>query len=323
MNPGARRALRIGAAIALSSGAIALLVAALDWRRAGAALAAADPRWIAVALAWSLAIVALRGWRWIAIQPEAGLAIATAATAVQTFYNRIAPMRLGELTLPHLLRRHAGLDATPTLMLLVVTRIVELAVLLGLLALAVLLGGAADHLGAIAGIGGGLAAIVLLLANLHAAVGLAHRAIAAAARATGVAGRPLARRIVAALARAAAGEARLRPRQRAALVGWTVAIQLAQLAALDAIVRAFGVALGPAASAQGSALALAGTALPLPTVGMVGSLEAGWVAGYHLVGVDRDVAILTGLAAQVVTLGFAAAVALPAWAYLRRARRAG
>lgn len=316
--PRPRRALRVAAAVLVSGGILGMLASQLDWARAGDALGRADPRWLLVSFGCSLAIVWMRGVRWTALQPDAGLGRNTAAICLQNFYNRIAPMRLGELALPHLLRRYAGLEATRTFLILVVVRIVELAVLLGLCAIATLARTGTRHLGWLIGIGGLLLAIVVLLAKLRSALRLAARLGAGVARVTRADRFAIVPRALAAVERALAGEAQLSGRQRASLLAWTAAIHLVQLASLDAIVRSFGVDLGWVASMQATTVGLLGPSLPLPSVGIVGALEASWVAGFVWVGVDLDLAIVTGVAAQVVTLGFAALFALPSWAYLRR-----
>jgi hypothetical protein len=123
---------------------------------------------------------------------------------------------------------------------------------------------------------------------------------------------------LAGLERTVGSEARLDRARRIGLLAWTVVLQGMQIAAFDAILRAFGVALAPIPLVQGAAVALAGPALPLPSVGTIGTLEASWVAGFVWVGVGLDAAILTGVATQLITLAFAAVVALPSWLYLVR-----
>jgi len=310
------RALRIALAFAISGGAVALLAGQVDWPRAYGAMRAANLTWIAVAIAWSLVIVWGRGARWAFLQPGPGLGIHTAAIAVQTFYNRIAPMRLGELTLPFLLRRYAGQDASRTLLLLIVVRIVELAVLIGLLALATLCRTGTAHRGWLVGMVVLLAAMTLLLAKFRLVTRLGLAVAARLARWTRVERAPQIGRAFARLEEAIQGESQLSRRQRMGLVAWTAILQLMQVASIDAILRAFGVDLDWLALTQGTAVALAGPALPLPSVGMVGTLEASWTIGFAWVGVPTETAILTGIATQVVTLLFAAVVALPGWWYL-------
>ncbi|HWM88822.1 MAG TPA: hypothetical protein VNO33_23385, partial [Kofleriaceae bacterium] len=70
-----RRIVRVAIAFAISGGVIAALAFQVDWRRAVHALAAAKLGWIAVAIAWSMAIVWARGVRWTVLQPGPGLGI--------------------------------------------------------------------------------------------------------------------------------------------------------------------------------------------------------------------------------------------------------
>lgn len=316
------RVLRIAAAFCISGGVVAALAAQLDWRRAIEALRLAELGWIAVAMAWSLAIVWARGMRWTALQPEPGFGVNTSAIAVQTFYNRIAPMRLGELTLPFLLRRHAGQEASRTLVLLIVVRIVELAVAIGLLALATLLRTGTAHVGWLLVLVGLLVAIGILLLRFRDVMRLCLRVAAAVTRWLRVDRFPRVGRALERIEQAMAGESQLSPRLRASLLLWTVGLQSMQIASFDAILRAFGIDLGLLALVQSASIALAGPALPLPSVGMVGTLEASWAIGFVWVGVPLESAILTGIATQVLTLAFAAVVALVCWWYLlRRAAR--
>lgn len=312
------RVVRVALAVAISGGVIAALALQVDWGEAIHALRAARLGWIAVALAWSLVIVWGRGVRWTALQSGPGVGVATAAIAVQTFYNRIAPMRLGELTLPFLLRLHAGEDASRTLVLLIVVRIVELAVLLGLLALATILRTGTESGGWLLVLGALLAAITLLLARFRAVMRLCLRAAGVVARWGRIDRMPRVGRALDRIEQVIAGDAQLGARQRASLLVWTAVLQAMQIASIDAILRAFGVELDWLAVVQGTSVSLAGPALPLPSVGMVGTLEASWAVGFVWVGVGLETAILTGVAAQVITLAFAAVVALPCWWWLVR-----
>lgn len=318
-----RRAVQIAAAALVSAAVLALLIGQLDWERSWRAVRAARGGWLAAAIAWSAAIVVARGLRWRLIHPEVPLAIGTAAISVQTFFNRIAPMRLGELSLPILLRRHAGTDVSRPLVLLILVRIVELAVALGLIVVAAVAGGRASDGGYLAALVGLLAVIAAVLLWFQPVMQLAVRLAAAISRWTRLDRLAAVRGGLAGLGRTVSSDARLDRARRVGLLAWTVVLQGMQIAAFDAILRAFGVALDPIPLVQGAAVALAGPALPLPSVGSIGTLEASWAAGFLWVGVSLDDAILTGVATQLITLVFAAVVALPSWLYLvrRSARR--
>lgn len=316
----ARLFLRASVAVAISLATLAVLLGQLDLDHASAAVAAAEPGWLAAAIGWSAVIVWARGRRWTLLDPGPGLGRSTAAIAVQTFYNRIAPVRLGELALPYLLSRHAGADPSRTLILLVVVRVVELAVAIGLLALSTLLGTGTRHAAWLLGLAAVLAVIISVLAFFRGAVRLALRVFGRLARALRVAERPFVRTAIVRLEATVSEENRLTKTQRVGLLLWTIGNQLMQIAVFDAVLRAFGTHLGALAVIQASSVCLAGTSLPIPSVGTVGTLEASWVAGTVWVGVDLSHAVLTGIAIQVLTLLFAAVVALPSWFYLVRRR---
>lgn len=314
----ARAALRVGLAVLVSAAVITVLLSQLDWSRSWAAIRAARLEWIGAAVGWSCLIVLARGLRWNLVLPGPGVALSTAAIGVQTFFNRIAPMRLGELSLPFLLRRFAGSDASRVLVLLVLTRVVELAVAVALVIAAALLhrgGTQPAHLLALAGL---LAAIAVVLVQFRRVLRIGLSTAALAARWSRLDRVKAVQGGLAGLEAAVGAEARLSGAKRTGLLVWTMLIQALQIAAFHAVLRAFGVALDPAALVLGAAVALAGPALPLPSVGTIGTLEASWVAGFVWAGLDLETAILTGVATQLLTLLFAAVIALPSWAYLLR-----
>jgi uncharacterized protein (TIRG00374 family) len=312
------RATRIALAAVVSCGAVAILAAQVDWGGAFDGLRGARVGWIAVALCWSVVIVWGRGIRWTALQPEPGLGVNTAAISVQTFYNRIAPMRVGELTLPFLLHRHGGQEASRTLVLLIVVRMVELAVVIGLLGLSILLRTGTAHGGQLVVIIVTLAAMALVLARFRGIMRFCLRIARWLARRARMKSARWAERAMERLEQTLLYESQLSGRQRVGLLTSTVVLQAMQIASFDAILRAFGVGLDLLALVQATSVALAGPALPMPSVGMVGTLEASWTAGFVWVGVPLEIAVVTGIVTQVVTLLFAALSALPAWWFLVR-----
>mgnify|MGYP000185686923 CR=1 FL=1 len=62
-------------------------------------------------------------------------------------------------------------------------------------------------------------------------------------------------------------------------------------------------------------------ALPVISVGSVGTHETGWVAGFVWVGMAVPDAMLTGLFTQVTTLSFAVLFAIPATLHLLGVKR--
>ncbi len=313
-----RRYLRPLLAVLVSSAAVAIIVSRLDGERAWAAVRGADPGWLLAAGVLTAVTVFVRGVRFHSVCRTPGLWVTTAAIAVQTLINRVAPMRLGELSLPYLLQRHAGASGAEVLMTLVLIRFVELAVVIPLLLLSALAGGGVGF-----GAWSGLIALVLVglllvLIYFRALVRFAVSTLERVAQRVGVASTTLAGRVLQSLTRAAAGSERLSGGQRFGLFALTLAQLTFQIGVFAAILAAFDLSVGPLALVTASCVAFTGVALPVPSVGTVGTLEASWVAGFTWVGMNLEDAILTGLATQVLTLVFNAALGAGGWLFLTR-----
>ena len=106
--------------------------------------------------------------------------------------------------------------------------------------------------------------------------------------------------------------------QIASLVLWTCLNWAAVFALFFAILRGLRMEVAVPGAVFGIAAAQLATALPLPSVGSIGVHEAGWVVGFGLVGLPAEDAALSGLAGQILTLLYSAALALPSWLSLQR-----
>lgn len=312
------RQLRPLIAVLFSGAAVAFILSRLDTGRAWAAVLAADPGWMVLAGLLTAVTMLVRGVRFHALFRAPGLAATTSAICLQTLINRVAPMRLGELSLPYLLQRHTGANGAEVLVTLVLIRFVELATVIPLLLLSTLARGGVG-LGVWTGlIGLVLVALVLVLVFFRSIVRFAVTTLGRVADKVGVRPTTLAGRTLQSLERAAAGSAELSGAQRFGVFALTL-VQLAfQIGVFAAILAAFDSSVGPIALVQASCVAFTGVALPVPSVGTVGTLEASWVAGFTWVGMGLDDAILTGLATQVLTLLFNAVLGTGGWLYLVR-----
>lgn len=309
---GGRRLGRALLACAVSALLVAAIASLVDPEAAGERLRAADGRWIAAAFGLSALMFAARALRFFAITTRTGLADVAAATAVQVAANRLAPLRLGELSLPWLLHRASGEPPVPVVVNLLLIRLLELWIVLVAAALAA---------GAWFGAGDGGRAWMIAAAGL--ALGLSLFAFRRLVRAGVAAGRfvtrhtPLGRlaaipRVLGQIDAAVADEARLGRGRRAAIFGCSVAVMALNYAVFGALLAALGYALDPRQIVVGvTASQLAGV-VPAPSVGSVGTHETGWTAGFVWVGMALPDAVLTGLFTQVVTLAFAVAFAAPA-----------
>lgn len=231
-----------------------------------------------------------------------------AASAAHNLAAYVLPAKTGEAALVLYLRGSASLAAAPALATLVVSRLLDLATLAGSI-------GAASLTLALTAPGGArawmLPAGLVLLAGalgfgfLCASSDRLVRLVAHLARLAGAERRSLGRRClarvdeVAGALRLAGADGRL---GRAALLSlplWTGVFVFYALLARD-------LGLAPyadlARAVFGSGLATAFNLLPVNGLAGFGTQEAGWVAGFMLVGAPRDIALAAGIGAHLVQL---------------------
>ncbi|HEY0839706.1 MAG TPA: lysylphosphatidylglycerol synthase transmembrane domain-containing protein, partial [Vulgatibacter sp.] len=313
-----RKALRITVAFLASAALLALVFSQLDLEEAGARFQSASPGWLAVAAGGSLFVLLMRGVRFAVLNRHARLPLTTAATAIQVFLNRVTPLRLGELSLPWILRRHAGEDAVRSLLSVVLVRLIDLAIV----AAAVVAGlSLRTHGDGAPPLVPSVVALVLLAAGLAAfrpCLRLSLRMATWIAARAGIGDRAWVAGPLRKVGDALADGESLGRREMAWIALTSVAVFLGQTLLFGAILQAFSVDLGLLELMQGGAVAQAGAAVPIAAVGSFGPQEASWVAGFVWVGVPLQDALVTAIACQVITLAFAAIFALPAWIWLQR-----
>ena len=289
--------------------AAGLLVAAQP--RAVFALAArAHPPGIALALAFTCALAALRGARLRLLvgrdlRPADSVAVATAAQLAAT----VLPLRLGELALLPLLQA-AGVPGTLRgLSVLVLARVLDL---LSVLAWAIVAGGLA---------GGSPAAAALALLAFAAAIAAGAAIAARRLRALALRWRCRAgwrRRSLAQLLRARRELARVvrSPWRAAGVAALSLSLWVASWLVTWALVRAMGLPWSPLALLVGVVGAGIGSALPVNFVGSFGSQEAGWTAALAGIGVEPRAALAAGFACHLWSLGFNSVLGLAGAAWL-------
>lgn len=305
---------RTAAAILVSAGLLALLLSRLELGPALARFQSADPLWLGLAAVFSLSVLLCRALRFASLTEAAALEVTTAAIAIQVFLNRVTPFRLGELSLPLLLKRHGAESFSGSLVSLVFVRILDLALVVWAVALSLAVTPERNSLPALIGAS-------LLLAIL---LGTFRRWLGALIRLSRLVTRRLGGRLaridhaMEKLAEASSEARRLNGRAYAMVTLTSLGIFVGQSALFGSILMAYGIQLPLLHLARGAAVALAGAAVPVAAVGTIGTQEASWVAGFVWVGVPLEEAIVTGIAAQLITLFFSAILALPAWLYLSR-----
>lgn len=236
--------------------------------------------------------------------PFGGVLTASSAHNLAAY---VLPAKTGEASLVVYLKTHCGVPPSAGLASLLVSRLLDLATLALALSAAcvVLLAGGVTDVPDWAGPG----AVTLLLASLGfllagARAELAPRLVGALVRSVGLAESALGRRVlglverVSEALRVAGAEGRY---ARAALL--SLAVWGGVFAFYAYLARAVGLdGLGFAGATFGSSLAVATNLLPINAFAAFGTQEAGWALGFGLLGVDRELALSSGVAVHLVQL---------------------
>lgn len=124
--------------VLVSGGLLARLLLRLDWHKAGQVLASARGGWLALALAFSLALPFCNVLRWLGVvqaQRIEGMRFSVALRAVlmANVLNSLLPSKAGDMAKAFYLRRHAGLSVG--LGSVVLERLIDL-LMIGLLGVA-------------------------------------------------------------------------------------------------------------------------------------------------------------------------------------------
>lgn len=297
----------------VSFGLLAWLVAQLDEGNLSARLATAGWEWLALAAASSCGVLLCRGLRFWALIPGAGAPLTTAAVAIQVFLNRVTPFRLGEISLPLLLARHGGVDLASSLVDLLFVRLLDLTLVLCAIGLSLGLRHGSEGWVWLA-----VCALALSLLTFRTWLGAASRLAHRIAARLGWTRFHEVDRILGKLVAASTAAKALGAKRRLVVGATSLGVFVFQAGVFGCVLLAFGVEVPWVDLARGAAVAQAGAAVPVAAVGTFGTQEAAWVAGFSWVGVSLEDAIVTGIAAQLLTLAFSAAFALPAWLWLGR-----
>jgi uncharacterized protein (TIRG00374 family) len=132
---------RAAIGILISVAALALVVRSVDLGAAWAALQSADPRWIALLVAFILGDLVLRVVRWrVLLAPVSRVPYraTTAALLVGYLANNVLPARLGEIVRSHHLGERTGVSRSTILGTIVIERLVDTFVVVSIAAAAIL-----------------------------------------------------------------------------------------------------------------------------------------------------------------------------------------
>lgn len=133
--------LRGGLGVVISIAALVIVLRGVDLGRTASVLGTANPSWLAVTLVALLGDLLFRGRRWqILVEPIHHVRYwrLFAYMLVGYLANNVLPARLGELVRSHYLGDREGISRTTTLGTVVVERVIDTAVLVGLAAAAIL-----------------------------------------------------------------------------------------------------------------------------------------------------------------------------------------
>jgi uncharacterized membrane protein YbhN (UPF0104 family) len=304
-----RTAIRVTLSLALAG---AVLAGLLAWSGVslGAVFAAAlrvQPSVLALSFGVLIALYGARAWRIRVILPDvlrppgARLAAATAAWILDA---QVLPAKVGEATLVWHLRR-LGVPAAEGFVALVVSRLLDLAVLLGAFGVAALALGAGEQgqrLPWLAPMGLVLVPAALALATLVARGATAWRVVPRTLQRLGAHGAGFPGRVHAFSLRVGEALAAVDPPRRVGALLTSVLVWALILAYYALLARGLGIDLGLGGLVFGASLAVLGGLVPASGFLGFGMLDVGWVAGFVVQGVPRELAVESGLAFHVLYL---------------------
>jgi uncharacterized protein (TIRG00374 family) len=132
---------RAALGITISAIALALVARTVDLAAAWATLQTADPRWVALLVAFVGVDIALRAVRWrMLLAPLASVTYRATLSSLLVGYlaNNVLPARLGEIVRSHDLGRRANVSRPAILGTIVVERVVDTLVVVAIAAIAIL-----------------------------------------------------------------------------------------------------------------------------------------------------------------------------------------
>jgi uncharacterized membrane protein YbhN (UPF0104 family) len=313
---------RIVVGLVVSGALIAALLTQVDVARVGEVLTGMDARLLALGLAVYVVLGVIRAWRIHVLLPGAPMGSLYAIASVHQLLLRILPMRSGELGFAWLMRRSGEAGFAQSLVALMVLRVLDLTTVLVIWAVSLV---AFDQMGA--GSRQSVGAVV--------AVAIAGVAIAATVKPLLRVGHRVADGLIGALRLDRFARVARAQRSLAEAVGWsgtlparvlwqatalTVVQWLVSFAFVFVIALAARLEVTPAQAVLGGVGTTVGSMLPVPGIGTFGGLEAGWAAGFALVGVPTEEAIASAFSFSVVSLGYSIVTAAAGWAILARRR---
>lgn len=304
--------------------AAALIVALARWggvstKDLGDAWERLSWRALAAAFAIYAAQYGLRALRFWLLIPPLVRPPYTSMLSVTSAYGLAAltlPARIGEATYVVYSSKAGGLGTAEAVASLVVARLLDFATLFlgfGVSCIALDLAGLYPRFGWFGSLGGALLALSIAVFALSARGDLLVRWVAGCTRALGFGRSPRAAWVfdkvdgLGLALRAAAQDGRLWKAATVSLPMWACVFLFCAV-----LGKGFGLpdTISIADASFGASLAILTSLVPVSAFANFGTLETGWVLGFGVLGVPRDLAFATGTGLHVVQVVFAVALGL-------------
>ena len=127
---------RVLLAVLVSVSLLSIVISQIDLDDALLRLRNAELTWICASFLMIALVMVFRGIRFWLVTQISRSGVVIAAVFLQNFFNRVMPFRLGELSLPYLLKKAEGEPVAPTVISLVLIRLMELWIVLVMAAVA-------------------------------------------------------------------------------------------------------------------------------------------------------------------------------------------
>ncbi len=292
--------------IAISLSAL-LLYAVLglgDWSQLWSAISTVSAPAVGLWVCTYGFLIYLRAARFNVLLPKSRRFTLIRAIGVQGGINRIIPFRLGELSLPFLIRQRDILPTTSILVSLAWVRLLELTLICVSIALGMVLHLMNDHTPLVHLLIFG-ATLGLLLVFVAIDPRRVAQLLAAFLRSHLTRLSALNQRLhqgVSAVITEVDALPHLSILDRFTLLGWSLAVHACILFLYFSMLDVFGASVSIAALLIGVGASQVTSLLPMLTVGTIGLHELGWVSGFVYGGLNTEMAVTSGLLTQAFTL---------------------
>jgi glycosyltransferase 2 family protein len=315
---------RLILSILITVGIIFVLLLQISLKDLYTLLRTIDPLWAALgSIAYLLAILfrALR-FKWLIHSKDIPFSDLFRITAFYHLSLMVLPSKLGELSYPYFLNKISGMNATEGLASLIASRVYDFFIILMILLFA--------SIGFQSFFKNNLFLILLLVCFLIVLTFLTFFYLSSFLRllsnvlgkiSKGAGSRNV--KFVQWIQRKMSGMAEdfyaikarrtYLPVSLTSLASWAMTFW-----AFYAYMKGFGIEIPFTKMVFGSTVAVIGNALPISGIGNWGTLEAGWAAGFLIVGLSKEKAIATGFGIHIIIFIIGAIISFFCWVTLKK-----